>query len=143
MASETMTDHARGCEGRNYTCTCGYDDQVARPAPEYAGLVERDDYDIAAAATNHADKVLRAAGSALKHYTTPSIKKAILSAMLDAIEEAYRAGADLVIARTSALTERNKALEAEVERLRFALTQNLLAPSEAHDTAFAALGDRP
>lgn len=20
-----MSDHARGCEGRNYTCTCGYD----------------------------------------------------------------------------------------------------------------------
>ena len=90
----------------------------ACPAPEYAGLVEQDEYDIAAAATNHADKVLRAAGSALKHYTTLSVKKAILSAMLDAIEEAYRAGADLVIARTSDLTERNKALEAEVERLR-------------------------
>ncbi|MQX90292.1 hypothetical protein [Sinorhizobium meliloti] len=22
----TMNDHARGCEGREYTCTCGYDD---------------------------------------------------------------------------------------------------------------------
>ena len=22
-----MNDHARGCEGRNYTCTCGYDEQ--------------------------------------------------------------------------------------------------------------------
>ena len=22
------TDHARGCQGREYTCTCGYDDQV-------------------------------------------------------------------------------------------------------------------
>lgn len=21
-----MKDHARGCEGRNYTCTCGHDD---------------------------------------------------------------------------------------------------------------------
>jgi hypothetical protein len=21
-------DHARGCEGRNYACTCGYDDRV-------------------------------------------------------------------------------------------------------------------
>lgn len=20
-----MKDHARGCEGRNYTCTCGHD----------------------------------------------------------------------------------------------------------------------
>lgn len=23
-----MEDHARGCEGRNYTCTCGYDDEA-------------------------------------------------------------------------------------------------------------------
>ena len=23
-----MRDHARGCEGRNYSCTCGYDDAV-------------------------------------------------------------------------------------------------------------------
>jgi hypothetical protein len=22
---ERMNDHARGCEGREYTCTCGYD----------------------------------------------------------------------------------------------------------------------
>ena len=22
-----MSDHARGCQGREYTCTCGYDDQ--------------------------------------------------------------------------------------------------------------------
>ena len=117
MASETCA----ACNGTGLVFgdeDCG---QCTRPAPEYAGLVERDDYDIAAAATNHADKVLRAAGSALKHYTTPSIKKAILSAMLDAIEEAYRAGADLVIARTSDLTARNKALEAEIERLREAL----------------------
>lgn len=25
--SEIQTDHARGCQGREYTCTCGYDDQ--------------------------------------------------------------------------------------------------------------------
>lgn len=24
-----ITDHARGCQGREYTCTCGYDDQQA------------------------------------------------------------------------------------------------------------------
>lgn len=24
-----MSDHARGCEGRNYTCTCGHDDRMA------------------------------------------------------------------------------------------------------------------
>jgi hypothetical protein len=22
-------DHARGCQGREYTCTCGYDERVA------------------------------------------------------------------------------------------------------------------
>jgi len=25
---EVMSDHGRGCEGRNYTCTCGYDDAL-------------------------------------------------------------------------------------------------------------------
>lgn len=24
-----MKDHASGCEGRNYSCTCGYDDATA------------------------------------------------------------------------------------------------------------------
>lgn len=24
-----LRDHARGCEGRNYSCTCGYDDDTA------------------------------------------------------------------------------------------------------------------
>jgi len=23
-----MDDHKRGCEGRNYTCICGYDDEI-------------------------------------------------------------------------------------------------------------------
>jgi hypothetical protein len=23
-----MSDHGRGCEGRNYVCTCGYDDAI-------------------------------------------------------------------------------------------------------------------
>ena len=124
MASELVYLRDLDGTGSMHICASGDDGAIAyapaspRPAPEYAGLVEGDEYDIAASATNHADKVLRAAGSALKHYTTPSIKKAILSAMLDAIEEAYRAGANLVIARTSDLSQRNKALEAEVERLR-------------------------
>ncbi len=56
-------------------------------------------YDIANAATEHADKVLRASGSGLKNYTMPATRKAILSAMLDAIEEAYRAGADFALRR--------------------------------------------
>lgn len=51
------------------------------------------DYDIANATTEHADKVLRAAGSALKNYSVHGNRRAILSAMMDAIEEAYRAGA--------------------------------------------------
>lgn len=25
----SRSDHARGCEGRNYSCTCGYDDAIA------------------------------------------------------------------------------------------------------------------
>ena len=25
----TEDDHARGCQGREYTCTCGYDERVA------------------------------------------------------------------------------------------------------------------
>lgn len=25
---EQLTDHKRGCAGRDYTCTCGYDDAV-------------------------------------------------------------------------------------------------------------------
>ena len=29
-----MTDHQRGCEGRTYTCTCGYDDQLVRIGPD-------------------------------------------------------------------------------------------------------------
>lgn len=29
MSMEPMNDHARGCEGREYTCTCGYDAQQA------------------------------------------------------------------------------------------------------------------
>lgn len=33
---QAMTDHARGCEGRNYTCTCGYDEQRAVAVPEVA-----------------------------------------------------------------------------------------------------------
>ena len=49
--------------------------------------------DIAAHCEHHADMILRAAGSGLCHYTMQSIRRAILSAMIDAWEEAYRAGA--------------------------------------------------
>jgi hypothetical protein len=33
-----MSDHKKGCEGRTYTCTCGYDDAQAA---EIARLRER------------------------------------------------------------------------------------------------------
>jgi hypothetical protein len=49
--------------------------------------------DIADRVEHHADAILRAAGSGLRHYTLPANRRAILSAMLDAYEEAYRAGA--------------------------------------------------
>ena len=29
MAKLSDDDHARGCQGREYTCTCGYDDRLA------------------------------------------------------------------------------------------------------------------
>ena len=36
MVEVTQEDHARGCDGRNYTCTCGFDDQQeARVAQAY------------------------------------------------------------------------------------------------------------
>ena len=50
-------------------------------------------YDIADAALRHADLILRASGSGLRNYTMDRTRKAILSATLDCIEEAYRAGA--------------------------------------------------
>ena len=31
-----MNDHKRGCPGREYVCTCGYDDQVERLEAERA-----------------------------------------------------------------------------------------------------------
>lgn len=36
-----MMDHARGCEGRNYSCTCGYDDATADHIEALEGKVER------------------------------------------------------------------------------------------------------
>lgn len=49
---------------------------------------------IAAAVERHADLILRASGSALRHYTTPATRAAILSAVLDCYEEGYRDGAE-------------------------------------------------
>lgn len=48
---------------------------------------------IATAVERHADLILRASGSALRYYTMPSTRRAILSAVMDCYEEAYRAGA--------------------------------------------------
>lgn len=86
-----------------------------------------DDYDIATCATEHADKVLRASGSALKHYTTPAVRKAILSAMLDAIEEAYREGAKFAETHCAATIA---AQAAEIERLREAAANQNAAIAE-------------
>jgi len=38
-------------------------------------------------------ETLRAAGSGLRHYTMAATRRAILSAVMDCYEEAYRAGA--------------------------------------------------
>jgi len=95
-------------------------------AQSLAGVGVADDFDLAAEVTNHADKVLKASGSALKHYTMPSAKRAILSAMMDAMEAAYRAGAKfaerLYEDRFTRLTEANAAQAREIEGLREALT---------------------
>ena len=43
--------------------------------------------------THHADAILRASGSSLRHYSMDGTRRAILSAVMDCYEEAYRAGA--------------------------------------------------
>ena len=43
-------------------------------------------------AEHHADAVLRAAGSALRHYTMPGTRAAICEAMQDALNAAYLSG---------------------------------------------------
>ena len=48
---------------------------------------------IAAAAERHAEAILRASGSSLRNYTMPATRRAILAAVLDCYEEAYRDGA--------------------------------------------------
>lgn len=58
--------------------------------------------EIAEAVERHADLILKASGSGLKHYSMPSSRKAILAAVLDCYEEAYRAGAVVAAARSTA-----------------------------------------
>lgn len=48
---------------------------------------------IVEAVERHADLILRASGSALRNYTLPANRRAILAAVIDCYEEAYRAGA--------------------------------------------------
>lgn len=50
-------------------------------------------------AERHADRILRAAGSGLRHYTLPSVRAAILLATLDCISEACRDGAERAVAK--------------------------------------------
>ena len=59
-------------------------------------------YDIAGAAERHADLILRASGSALRNYEMPSNRKAILSAVIDCMEESYKAGAGRALAMVRA-----------------------------------------
>lgn len=54
---------------------------------------------IADAVERHADLILRASGSGMRFYTMPATRKAILSAVFDLYEEAYRAGAAFAEAR--------------------------------------------
>ena len=49
--------------------------------------------DIAARVAHHTDRILRASGSGLRHYTMYTPRRAILTATLELYEEAYRAGA--------------------------------------------------
>jgi hypothetical protein len=51
--------------------------------------------DIAGRVQAHAEAILAASGSSLKHYTLPKNRAAILGAVMDYYEEAFRAGADL------------------------------------------------
>lgn len=36
-----MTDHERGCQGREYTCTCGYDDKQRALIETLTAALER------------------------------------------------------------------------------------------------------
>lgn len=61
-------------------------------------MADSPDTTIAARVEHHADAILRASGSSLRNYTMDGTRRAILSAVMDCYEEAYRAGADRVLA---------------------------------------------
>lgn len=61
------------------------------------GVSEQSDK-IAEAVERHADLILKASGSALRHYDPKGRpRRAILAAVLDLYEEAYRTGAKFVM----------------------------------------------
>lgn len=69
-----MTDHERGCEGRNYTCTCGYDDQ--REAERDKALADleafkREVSDAVEKFKRHSDKPLLAHKQYLARFISP------------------------------------------------------------------------
>ena len=41
MGDDRMNDHARGCQGREYTCTCGYDNERDAELQRLRAEVER------------------------------------------------------------------------------------------------------
>lgn len=54
---------------------------------------------IEAAVRDHAERIMRAAGSSLGNYTLNGSRERILAAVIDCYEEAYRAGADHVLGK--------------------------------------------
>lgn len=72
---------------------------------ETEGKMMSDQSDVMAdTVKSHADLILRASGSGLRNYTMVSTRNAILSAVMDLYEEAYRAGADFADKRRRAET---------------------------------------
>jgi hypothetical protein len=66
--------------------------------------------DIAGAVQAHAEATLKASGSSLKHYNLPKNRAAILGAVMNCYEEAFRAGAALA-------TETFRAAKTEKEQV--------------------------
>lgn len=60
---------------------------------------------MASSIERHADLILRASGSGLRHYTMQKTRAAILMAVADCYEEAYRAGAKFADERAKAGAE--------------------------------------
>lgn len=82
-------------------------------------MSERSD-SMADAIEKHADLILRASGSGLRHYTMQKTRAAILMAVADCFEEAYRAGAEF--GREHADTE-NETLLTAVREMRSVIKQ--------------------